>query len=92
MLRREQAPVAYAPAMVLKSPPVCQSETSMCLRAKGDLEGTKVANFPRYCAPQKVQTEIAAASEEWRLRKATCDLTTRAGGMLTQRWQMVGYG
>ena len=33
----------------------------MSLRAKDHLEGTKVAAFPRYCAPQKVQTGSAAA-------------------------------
>ena len=36
---------------------------SMSLRAKDHLEGTKVAVFPRYCAPQEDQTGSAA---DWR--------------------------
>ena len=55
--------------------------SSKCLRAKDDLEGTKVAVFPRYCAPQKVQTGSAAAGGHRRVatRKTTGDLTTRRG-------------
>ena len=54
--------------------------SSMCLRAK-DLEGTKVAVFPSYCAVQKVQTGSAAAGGHRRVatRKTTGDLTTRRG-------------
>ena len=37
--------------------------SSMCLRAKDHLEGTKVAVFLRYCAPQEVQSGSAA---DWR--------------------------
>ena len=53
----------------------------MCLRAKDHLEGTKVAVFPRYCAPQKVQTGSAAAGGPRRVatRKTTGDLATRRG-------------
>ena len=35
--------------------------SSMSLRAKDHLEGTKVAVFPRNCAEQEVQTGSAAA-------------------------------
>ena len=35
----------------------------MCLRATDHLEDTKVAAFPGYCAPQKVQSGSAA---DWR--------------------------
>ena len=54
---------------------------SMCLRAKDHLVGTKVAVFPRYCAPQKVQTGSAAAGGHRRVatRKTTGDLATRRG-------------
>ena len=54
---------------------------SMCLRAKDHLEGTKVAVFPRYCAPQKVQTGSAAAGGHRRVatRETTGDLATRRG-------------
>ena len=55
--------------------------SSMCLRAKVHLEGTKVAVFPRYCAEKKVQTGSAAAGGHRRVatRKTTGDLTTRRG-------------
>ena len=55
--------------------------SSMCLRAKDHLEDTKVAVFPRYCAPQKVQTGSAAAGGHRGVatRKATGDLATRRG-------------
>ena len=55
--------------------------SSMSLRAKDHLEGTKVAVFPRYCAPQKVQTGSAAAGGHRRVatRKTTGDLATRRG-------------
>ena len=54
---------------------------SMCLRAKDHLEGTKVAVFARYCAPQKVQTGSAADGGHRRVatRKTTGDLATRRG-------------
>ena len=47
--------------------------SSMCLRAKDHLEDTKVAVFPRYCAPQDRQHSGLAATEEWRpgRRRAT---------------------
>ena len=53
----------------------------MCLRAKDHLEGTKVAVSPRYCAPQKVQTDSAAAGGHRRVatRETTGDLATRRG-------------
>ena len=56
--------------------------SSMCLRAKDHLEGTKVAVFPRYCAPQKVQTGSAAAGGHRRVatRETKGDLATRRGG------------
>ena len=63
--------------------------SSMCLRAKDHLEGTKVAVFPRYCAPQKVQTGSAAAGGYRRVatRKTTGDLATRRGaGRQNNRW------
>ena len=41
--------------------------SSMSLRAKDHLEGTKVAVFPRYCAENKVQTGSAA---DWRPPKS----------------------
>ena len=55
--------------------------SSMCLRAKDHLEGTKVAVFPRNCAEQKVQTASAAAGGHRGVatRKTTGDLTTRRG-------------
>ena len=68
--------------------------SSLCLRAKDHLEDTKVAVFPRYCAPQKVQTGSAA---DWRPPKigdqegdGRPDHPRR--GQATQRWQVVGYG
>ena len=53
----------------------------MSLRAKDHLEGTKVAAFPRYCAPQKVQTGSAAAGGHRGVatRKATGDPATHGG-------------
>ena len=53
----------------------------MSLRAKDHLEGTKVAAFPRYCAPQKDQTGSAAAGGHRRVatRKATGDPATHGG-------------
>ena len=53
----------------------------MSLRAKDHLEGTKVAAFPRYCAPQKVQTGSAAAGGHQGVatRKATGDPATHGG-------------
>ena len=64
------------------SPHQSAKVSSLCLRAKDHLEGTKVAVFWRYCAPQKVQTGSAAAGGHRGVatRKATGDLTTRAGG------------
>ena len=55
--------------------------SSMCLRAKDHLEGTKVAVFRRYSAEQKVQTGSAAAGGHRRVatRKTTGDLATRRG-------------
>ena len=55
--------------------------SSMCLRAKDHLEGTKVAVFPRNCAEQKVQTGSAAAGGHRGVatRKTTGVLTTRRG-------------
>ena len=50
---------------------------SLCLRAKDHLEGTKVAVFPRDCAPNTQspdrQRSGLAATEEWRpgRRRAT---------------------
>ena len=60
---------------------ISSTVSSMCLRAKDHLEGTKVAVSPRYCAPQKVQTGSAAAGGHRRVatRKTTGDLTTRRG-------------
>ena len=72
------------------SPHQSAKVSSLCLRAKDHLEGTKVAVFPRYCAPQKVQTGSAAAGGHRGVatRKATGDLTTHAGGMRPRggRW------
>ena len=53
----------------------------MSLRAKDHLEGTKVAAFPRYCAPKKVQTGSAAAGGHRGVatRKATGDPATYGG-------------
>ena len=51
----------------------------MSLRAKDHLEGTKVAAFPRYCAPQKVQTGSAADWRPLATRKATGDPATHGG-------------
>ena len=50
--------------------------SSMCLRAKDHLEGTKVAVFPSLCAPQERpvrQRSGLAVTEEWRpgRRRAT---------------------
>ena len=55
--------------------------SSMCLRAKVHLEGTKVAVSPRYCAENKVQTGSAAAGGHRRVatRETTGDLATRRG-------------
>ena len=55
--------------------------SSMCLRAKDHLEGTKVAVFPSLCAEQKVQTGSAAAGGHRGVatRKTTGVLTTRRG-------------
>ena len=60
---------------------ISSTVSSMCLRAKDHLEGTKVAVFPRYCAEQQVQTGSAAAGGHRRVatRKTTGDLTTRRG-------------
>ena len=60
---------------------ISSTVSSMCLRAKEHLEGTKVAVFPRYCAEQKVQTGSAAAGGHRGVatRKTTGDLTTRRG-------------
>ena len=60
---------------------ISSTVSSMCLRAKDHLEGTKVAVFPRYCAEQKVQTGSAAAGGHRRVatRKTTGDLATRRG-------------
>ena len=57
-----------------------QQVSSLCLRAK-DLEGTKVAVFPRNWGKQKVQTGSAAAGGHRRVatRKTTGDLATRRG-------------
>ena len=66
----------------------------MCLRAKDHLEGTKVAAFPRYCAPQKVQTGSAAAGGHKGVatRKATGDPATHggAGDPTSEKEQDVG--
>ena len=40
---------------------ISSTVSSVSLRAKDHLEGTKVAVFPRYCAENKVQTGSAAA-------------------------------
>ena len=56
--------------------------SSMCLRAKDHLEGTKVAVFPSLCAPQERpvrQRKGLAVTEEWRPGKTTGDLATRRG-------------
>ena len=60
---------------------ISSTVSSMCLRAKDHLEGTKVAVFPRNCAEEKVQTGSAAAGGHRRVatRKTTGDLTTRKG-------------
>ena len=60
---------------------ISSPKTSMCLRAKDHLEGTKVAVFPRYCAEQKVQTGSAAAGGHRGVatKKTTGALTTRRG-------------
>ena len=60
---------------------VSSTVSSMCLRAKDHLEGTKVAVFPRYCAENKVQTGSAAAGGHRRVatRETTGDLATRRG-------------
>ena len=49
------------------SPHQSAKVSSLCLRAKDHLEGTKVAVFPCPCAPQKVQTGSAA---DWRSPKS----------------------
>ena len=49
------------------SPHQSAKVSSMCLRAKDHLEGTKVAVFPRNCAENKVQTGSAA---DWRSPKS----------------------
>ena len=63
------------------SPHQSAKVSSLCLRAKDHLEGTKVAVFPRYCAPQKVQTGSAAAGGHRGVatRKATGDPATHGG-------------
>ena len=60
---------------------ISSTVSSMCLRAKDHLEGTKVAVFPRNCAEQKVQTGSAAAGGHRGVatKKTTGDLTTRRG-------------
>ena len=60
---------------------ISSTVSSMSLRAKDHLEGTKVAVSPRYCAEQKVQTGIAAAGGHRRVatRETTGDLATRRG-------------
>ena len=60
---------------------ISSTVSSMSLRAKDHLEGTKVAVFPRYCAENKVQTGSAAAGGHRRVatRKTTGDLATRRG-------------
>ena len=60
---------------------ISSTVSSVSLRAKDHLEGTKVAVFPRNCAEGKVQTGSAAAGGHRRVatRKTTGDLTTRRG-------------
>ena len=69
-------PMSFCCAVMTQSPTYCSRDvSSVSLRAKDHLEGTKVAAFPRYGAPQKVQTaaQRLAATEEWRpgRRRAT---------------------
>ena len=54
---------------------ISSTVSSLSLRAKDHLEGTKVAVFPRYCAENKVQTGSAAAGGHRRVatRKTTGD-------------------
>ena len=60
---------------------ISSTVSSLSLRAKDHLEGTKVAVFPMYCAENKVQTGSAAAGGHRSVatRKTTGDLTTRRG-------------
>ena len=55
--------------------------SSVSLRAKDHLEGTKVAVSPRYCAEQEVQTRSAAAGGHRGVatRETTGDLAARRG-------------
>ena len=77
---------------------ISSTVSSMSLRAKDHLEGTKGAVFPRYCAEQKVQTGSAAACGHRGVatRKTTGDLTTRRGAGDPERraeWMTVSrYG
>ena len=70
---------------------ISSAVSSLSLRAKDHLEGTKVEVSPRYCAPQKVQTGSAAAGGHRRVatRKTTGDLATRRGAA-TQREELSG--
>ena len=68
--------------------------SSMCLRAKDHLEGTKVAVFPSLCAPREDQSGSAA---DWQPpRNGDQEDVGRPGypteERATQRRQMVGYG
>ena len=60
---------------------ISSTVSSMCLRAKDHLEGTKVAVFPKNYAKQKVQTGSAAAGGHRGVatRETTGDLATRRG-------------
>ena len=86
--------ILLVPARLLKSTSA-QQVSSLCLRAKDHLEGTKVAVFPRNCAEQKVQTSSAAAHRRVATRKTTGDLATRRGAGDRERraeWMTVLHG
>ena len=54
--------------------------SSLCLRAKDHLEGTKVAVFPRYCAPQERPVrQRTGGHRRVATRETTGDLATRRG-------------
>ena len=70
--------MSHCCAVMIQSPTYCSRVvSSMCLRAKDHLEGTKVAAFPSLCAPRKSpgrqRSGLAAATKEWRpgRRRAT---------------------
>ena len=74
-------PMSFCCAVMTQSPHILLKRRVQHEPAGKRLEGTKVAAFPRYCAPQKVQTGSAAAGGHQGVatRKATGDPATHGG-------------